>query len=63
LDLAFESLKDQLFGRLHGVLRKQLFGSSDNSQDLSEEPSDAKFSQNSAALVSSCLETLNAENN
>jgi arogenate dehydrogenase (NADP+) len=56
-------LKDQLFGRLHGVLRKQLFGSSDNSQDLSEEPSDAKFSQNSAALVSSCLETLNAENN
>ncbi|KAI4380063.1 hypothetical protein MLD38_006292 [Melastoma candidum] len=25
LDLAFESLKKQLFGRLHGVLRKQLF--------------------------------------
>ncbi|XP_011020236.1 PREDICTED: arogenate dehydrogenase 1, chloroplastic [Populus euphratica] len=63
LDLAFESLKDQLFGRLHGVLRKQLFGSSDNSQDLSEEPSDAKFSQSSAALVSSSLETLNGENN
>ena len=63
LDLAFESLKDQLFGRLHGVLRKQLFGSSDNSQDLSEEPSDAKFSQNSAALVSSSLETRNGENN
>lgn len=29
LDLAFESLKKELFGRLHDVVRKQLFGSGD----------------------------------
>ncbi|XP_047337885.1 arogenate dehydrogenase 2, chloroplastic-like [Impatiens glandulifera] len=30
LDLAFESLKKELFGHLHGVLRKQLFGKSES---------------------------------
>lgn len=29
LDLAFDSLKEQLFGRLHGVLRKQLLENAD----------------------------------
>lgn len=57
LDLAFESLKKQLFGRLHGILRKQLFESAEESQLLKEEPLVSKVSQNSATSVSS-LETL-----
>ena len=35
LDLAFESLKKQLFGRLHGVYRKQLF---ENAEELHALP-------------------------
>ncbi|KAM5548044.1 hypothetical protein ABKV19_002147 [Rosa sericea] len=37
LDLAFEALKKQLFGRLHGVLRKQLFENADDSQVMEEQ--------------------------
>ncbi|OAY31516.1 arogenate dehydrogenase 1, chloroplastic [Manihot esculenta] len=37
LDLAFESLKKQLFGQLHGVLRKQLFENAEKSQVLRAE--------------------------
>ena len=32
LDNAFEALKKQLFGRLHGVSRKQIFENEDDSQ-------------------------------
>lgn len=45
LDLAFESLKKQLFGRLHGVLRKQLFKEANHFQNLL--PSSSESSQNS----------------
>ncbi|KAF3453064.1 hypothetical protein FNV43_RR03497 [Rhamnella rubrinervis] len=37
LDLAFESLKKQLFGRLHSVHRKQLIENVDESLDLQEQ--------------------------
>ncbi|CAM8963348.1 unnamed protein product [Rhodiola kirilowii] len=30
LDLGFEALRKQLFGHVHGILRKQLFGTNDN---------------------------------
>ncbi|KAK8597894.1 hypothetical protein V6N13_095288 [Hibiscus sabdariffa] len=36
MDFAFESLKKQLFGRLHGVLRKELFGKSQKRKVLQE---------------------------
>ncbi|GMI97645.1 hypothetical protein like AT5G34930 [Hibiscus trionum] len=36
MDFAFESLKRQLFGRLHGVLRKELFGNSQKLEVLPE---------------------------
>lgn len=32
LDLAFESLKKELFGHLHDILRKQLFGKAEGSE-------------------------------
>ncbi|KAE9462663.1 hypothetical protein C3L33_05429, partial [Rhododendron williamsianum] len=32
LDLAFESLKKELFGQLHDILRKQLFGKAEGSE-------------------------------
>ncbi|EEF31614.1 arogenate dehydrogenase 1, chloroplastic [Ricinus communis] len=51
LDLAFESLKKQLFGRLHGVLRKQLFENEEKSQVLREESLVSKVSQDDAALA------------
>ncbi|CAI9293404.1 unnamed protein product [Lactuca saligna] len=38
LDLAFESLKKELFGHLHEVLRKQLFGTKERSLGLLQEP-------------------------
>ena len=47
LDLAFEALKKLLFGRLHDVVRKQLFGSSEKLQENYTVP---KYSQNGAAL-------------
>ncbi|KAK8602116.1 hypothetical protein V6N13_058228 [Hibiscus sabdariffa] len=37
MDFAFETLKKQLFGRLHGVLRKELFGSSEKLKVLQEK--------------------------
>ncbi|KAL4564045.1 hypothetical protein LXL04_028095 [Taraxacum kok-saghyz] len=38
LDLAFESLKKELFGHLHEVLRKQLFGTTEKSLGLLQVP-------------------------
>ncbi|KDP30222.1 hypothetical protein JCGZ_17004 [Jatropha curcas] len=58
LDLAFESLKKQLFGQLHGVLRKQLFENSEKSQVLTVEALASELPQNDAAPASS-LEILN----
>ncbi|KAE8730761.1 Arogenate dehydrogenase 1 [Hibiscus syriacus] len=37
MDFAFESSKKQLFGRLHGVLRKELFGNSEKLEVLQEK--------------------------
>lgn len=62
LDHSFESLKKQLFGRLHGVLRKQLFGNAEKFQVSQEKPMLPKHSQSSAALASSS-DTLHAQNN
>lgn len=53
LDLAFESLKRQLIGRLHRVLRNQLFENAKAYPVLSEKPVPSKLSQNSAANASS----------
>ncbi|MBA0868597.1 hypothetical protein Goshw_016027 [Gossypium schwendimanii] len=49
MDFAFESLKKQLFGRLHGVLRKELFGDSEKLEVLQEK----SLGKNGAALSSS----------
>ncbi|GLT93481.1 hypothetical protein SLE2022_112720 [Rubroshorea leprosula] len=38
LDLAFESVRKQLFGSLHGVLRKQLFRNAEKLEVLTEKP-------------------------
>ncbi|KAI3495985.1 hypothetical protein L1887_38333 [Cichorium endivia] len=38
LDLAFESLKKELFGHLHEVLRKQLFGTKERSMGVLQKP-------------------------
>ncbi|KAL6226253.1 hypothetical protein ACLB2K_000216 [Fragaria x ananassa] len=57
LDNAFEALKKQLFGRLHGVSRKQIFENEDDSQHLLPTPS-----ENESASTSS-LEALNIQNN
>lgn len=54
LDHSFESLKKQLFGRLHGVLRKQLFENAEQFQVSLED-------QGSSALASSS-ETLKVQN-
>ncbi|PQP97404.1 arogenate dehydrogenase 1 chloroplastic [Prunus yedoensis var. nudiflora] len=62
LDMAFESLKKQLFGRLHGVLRKQLFENADKSQVMQEQALLPKPSQNESALTPS-LEALNIQKN
>lgn len=50
LDLAFEALKKQLFGRLHGVLRKQLFENTQGNIDAQEDPI-MKPNQNGTALL------------
>ncbi|KAF5482252.1 hypothetical protein F2P56_002837 [Juglans regia] len=57
LDHSFELLKKQLFGRLHGVLRKQLFGNAEKLQISWERQVLPQVSQSSAALASS-LETV-----
>uniref|UniRef100_A0A7N0TUR8 Prephenate/arogenate dehydrogenase domain-containing protein n=1 Tax=Kalanchoe fedtschenkoi TaxID=63787 RepID=A0A7N0TUR8_KALFE len=57
LDLGFEALRKQLFGHVHGILRKQLFGSGDNGlagkkvQLLAENSTVSGFSNNSHALA------------
>lgn len=38
LDLAFESLKKELFGQLHDVLRKQLFWTKERHLGVLQEP-------------------------
>lgn len=40
LDLAFEALKQQLFGRLHDVVRNQLFGCAEKLRTWPENPQD-----------------------
>ncbi|XP_057967800.1 arogenate dehydrogenase 2, chloroplastic [Malania oleifera] len=53
LDKAFESIKKELFGQLHGVYRKQLFGSSvEDSEVPKEKPVFQKLLQNGAAVDS-----------
>lgn len=52
LDLAFEALKKLLFGRLHDVVRKQLFGKSEKLQFSRENDTVPKQSQNGAAAAS-----------
>ncbi|XVF48011.1 hypothetical protein PTKIN_Ptkin03bG0155900 [Pterospermum kingtungense] len=49
IDFAFESLKKQLFGRLHGVLHEELFGNSEKFELLLEK----SVERNGAALSSS----------
>lgn len=68
LDFAFESLKKQLIGRLHGVLRKQLFDHEQKLPELpvwKENPAAAKLSQNGAqngAAHASSSELLKIQN-
>ncbi|XP_065865583.1 arogenate dehydrogenase 2, chloroplastic [Euphorbia lathyris] len=47
LDMAFESIKQELFGKLHQVYRKQLFGNSDGSE---ERPEKQKLLHNGAPV-------------
>ncbi|KAF8407300.1 hypothetical protein HHK36_006427 [Tetracentron sinense] len=50
LDMAFESLKKQLFGHLHDVLRKQLFENAEGFEVLQERPMLPKLPENGAAV-------------
>jgi arogenate dehydrogenase (NADP+) len=59
LDLAFEALKKELFGHLHNVVRKQLFGIGEGSN---ERISLEKLHQNGTSLPHSS-EILKAESN
>ncbi|KAL5547731.1 hypothetical protein UlMin_002962 [Ulmus minor] len=52
LDLAFEALKKLLFGRLHDVARKQLFGNAERLQVSREDYALPKQGQNGTALAS-----------
>ncbi|CAA3002565.1 arogenate dehydrogenase 2, chloroplastic-like [Olea europaea subsp. europaea] len=51
LDLAFESLKKELFGHLHEVLRKQLFGKSEESPKLVLSKLPKKLPKNGTSLL------------
>lgn len=62
LDHSFESLKKQLFGRLHGVLRKQLFENAEKFQVLLEKRMLPKLSESSAVPTSSS-EALDVQKN
>ncbi|XP_050374962.1 pyrophosphate-energized vacuolar membrane proton pump-like [Argentina anserina] len=62
LDLAFESLKKQLFGRLHGVLRTQLFESADDSQGT-REPQLLPTPLDGESSTTSFLEAFDIQNN
>ncbi|KAI4335650.1 hypothetical protein L6164_014281 [Bauhinia variegata] len=53
LDLAFESLKKQLFGRLHGIYRKQLFENAEHVHTLPERPMLPEISESSNSHVGS----------
>lgn len=56
LDMAFESLKKELFGHLHEVLRKQLFGKSEESGY--RRPMLSKLPKNGTPLLPSQSETV-----
>ncbi|KAA8535182.1 hypothetical protein F0562_030185 [Nyssa sinensis] len=62
LDLAFESLKKELFGHLHDVLRKQLFGKSEGLDVSEEKPMLSKLPKNGPALPPPS-ETLRGQSN
>ncbi|KAJ7976710.1 Arogenate dehydrogenase [Quillaja saponaria] len=53
LDLAFEALRKQLIGRLHDVVRNQLFENAGKVQILQGNYAELKRPRNGAALVSS----------
>ncbi|GFP95115.1 arogenate dehydrogenase 2 chloroplastic [Phtheirospermum japonicum] len=57
LDLAFESLKKELFGHLHEVLRKQLFGKIEKG-GLWRPPMLAKLPRNGTPLLPRRSESL-----
>ena len=59
LDLAFEALKKQLFGRLHDVVRKQLFGKAEVAQIQREYYSLPMYAQNGHAASASSSEAMN----
>lgn len=61
LDLAFENLKKELLGHLHEVLRKQLFGKSE--EGVVESPVLSKLPKNGRALPSSKSEPVEIRNN
>ncbi|CAA2963648.1 arogenate dehydrogenase 2, chloroplastic-like [Olea europaea subsp. europaea] len=60
LDLAFESLKQELFGHLHEVLRKQLFGKSEVGM---RRPVLAKLPKNGTPLLPAQSESLGNNDN
>lgn len=60
LDLAFENLKKELLGHLHEVLRKQLFGKSEEGVEV---PVLSKLPKNGLALPSSKSEPVEIPNN
>ncbi|KAI5679621.1 hypothetical protein M9H77_00848 [Catharanthus roseus] len=60
LDLAFESLKKELLGHLHEVLRKQLFG---KAEEGVQGPTLSKLPKNNHALPASKSETLEIQKN
>ncbi|XP_051152545.1 arogenate dehydrogenase 2, chloroplastic-like [Andrographis paniculata] len=61
LDLAFEALKKELFGHLHEVLRKQLFGKAE--EGGFRRPKLAKLPKNGTPLLPSQAEAYNTQNN
>ena len=63
LDLAFESLKKQLFGRMHGVLRTQLFENADESRVMKEQHLLPTPPSGNESATTSSFEALNIQNN
>lgn len=51
-DLAFESLKKQLFDRLHGIYRKQVFQNEENVRDFPERSMLPEKSEDSSVVSS-----------
>lgn len=60
LDLAFESLKKELFGHLHDKLRKQLFGKVE--EEAGERPMLSKLPKNGYALPPPSSDPLETQN-